>query len=87
MHLMADCGIERPLCRSLVERVSTSLENAVAKIVISLDLGSWLRGIVAGGLVHFIRSHLAGDIAHLLTDVVPACTRSKSLELCFDVDG
>jgi hypothetical protein len=55
--------------------------------VINLDIGSQLRCVVTGCLVDFIRGHLAGDIAHLLTDVVPACAGSKSLELRFDVNG
>jgi hypothetical protein len=40
--------------------------------VVNLDITSWLRCVVTGGFVHFIRSHLAGDVSHLLTDVVPA---------------
>jgi hypothetical protein len=40
-----------------------------------------------GCFVHLIRSHLAGDIAHLLADVVPACARSKCLKLRLDIDG
>jgi hypothetical protein len=55
--------------------------------MINPDMRLWLRRVVTGGFVHFIRSHLAGDVSHLLTDVVPARARSKCLKLRFDVDG
>ena len=56
-------------------------------MVIDLDIGLRLRRVITGGFVHFVCSHLAGDIAHLLTDVVPACAGSKSLELRLDIDS
>ena len=56
-------------------------------IVTNLDIRSRPRCVITGGLVDFLRSHLAGDISHLLADVVSACIKSKSLELSFDVDG
>jgi hypothetical protein len=43
--------------------------------------GSRLRCVVAGCFVHFVWSHLAGNIAHLLADVVPASPGRKGLEL------
>src|SRR3984957_21332972 len=45
-----------------------------------------LRGIVRGGLVDLLRRHGAGDVAHLLTDVVGALTRSECLKLLLHVN-
>ena len=43
--------------------------------------------VVAGDLVDVFRGHLAGDVAHLLADVVAASAGRKSLQLRLDVDG
>jgi hypothetical protein len=56
-------------------------------MVANLDVRSRPRCVITGGFVDFVRAHLAGDIAHLLADVVPAYAGSKSLELSFDVRG
>ena len=76
-----------PANGSTVQKFPWLLPAMSLLTVINLDLRSRLRCVVTGCFVHFIRSHLAGDIAHLLTDIVPACARSKGLELRLDVDG
>ena len=43
--------------------------------------------VIAGNLVDLFRGHLAGDIAHLLADVVAAGAGRKRLQLRLDVDG
>src|ERR1700740_658652 len=48
----------------------------------SLGLGL----IIFGGSVDFIPRHSAGDVAHLLADVVMARAEGKCLELRLDVD-
>src|ERR1700726_2736256 len=45
-----------------------------------------LRGIVRGGLVDLLRRQGAGDVAHLLIDVVGALTRSECLKLFLQVN-
>ena len=61
--------------------------SLLSGIVTDLDVRSRPRCVITGGFIDFVRAHLAGDIAHLLADVVPAYAGSKSLELSFDVGG
>ena len=55
--------------------------------MVNLDIKSRLRCVVIGCFDYFVLSHLARNIAHLLTDVVPTSAGSKSLELRLYVDG
>ena len=42
--------------------------------------------VIARGLVDFLRRHLPGDVAHLLTDVVAPGARCEGLQLRLDID-
>src|ERR1700733_6736485 len=83
----AEDGAMIPANGSTVQKFPWLLPAMSLLTVINLDLRSRLRCVVTGCFVHFIRSHLAGDIAHLLAGVIPACAGSKGLELRVDVDG